>query len=119
MSKDNKRLLAFGAFELDRDEGLLLGEGQHVPLPPKVFQTLLVLVESRGRLLTKDELMKAIWPDTFVEEHNLTLNIHALRKVLNRGGSPERYIETVPRRGYRFIAPVNEVVRATQPSAVD
>ena len=115
MSKDQKRLIVFGPFEIDREDGLLFCDGGHVPLPPKVFQTLLVLVESRGRLMPKDELMKAIWPDTFVEEHNLTLNIHALRKVLNRGSAPERYIETVPRRGYRFIAPVQDVVRAPVP----
>jgi Tol biopolymer transport system component/DNA-binding winged helix-turn-helix (wHTH) protein len=109
MSKDGKRLLAFGDFELDREEGLLYRGAAHVPLAPKVFQTLAVLVDSRGRLLTKEQLMKAIWPGTFVEEHNLTLNVHTLRKVLNPNGHAEQYIETVPRRGYRFIAPVTEI----------
>src|SRR5260221_412873 len=119
MSNDSKRLLAFGAFELDRDEGLLFRAGELVPLPPKALQTLLVLVESGGRLLTKDELMQAIWADTFVEEHNLTLNIHILRKALNPNGGADRYIETVPRRGYRFIAPVRETTRAPRGLTVD
>lgn len=108
MSHSGKSLLAFGAFELDRAEGLLFRGGELVPLPPKAVRTLVVLAESGGRLMTKDELMKAIWPDTFVEEHNLTLNIHILRKTLNAAGTPEGYIETIPRRGYRFIAPVHE-----------
>src|SRR6266513_3135651 len=112
MSLETKRLLAFGNFEVDASQRLLFRDGEHVPLPPKVFQTLLAFVASGGRLLTKDELMKAIWPDTFVEEHNLTLNVHALRKALN-GGSSERYIQTVPRRGYRFVEPTREVVRET------
>src|SRR5437764_3330756 len=110
MSLEAKRWLAFADFEVDASQRLLFRRGENVPLPPKVFQTLLVFVESGGRLLTKDELMKAIWPDTFVEEHNLTLNVHALRKALNGGGS-ERYIQTVPRRGYRFVEPLREVVR--------
>src|SRR5439155_16585112 len=110
MSLETKRLLVFADFEVDASQRLLFRQGENVPLPPKVFQTLLVFVESGGRLLTKDELMKAIWPDTFVEENNLTLNVHALRKALN-GGSSERYIQTVPRRGYRFVEPVTEVVR--------
>jgi Tol biopolymer transport system component/DNA-binding winged helix-turn-helix (wHTH) protein len=108
MSHSGKSLLAFGAFELDRAEGLLFRGGELVPLPPKSLRTLVVLIESGGRLMTKDELMKAIWPDTFVEEHNLTLNIHILRKALNTPGGPEGYIETIPRRGYRFIASVHE-----------
>ncbi|MGH9408473.1 MAG: winged helix-turn-helix domain-containing protein [Vicinamibacterales bacterium] len=108
MSNDPRRLLAFGPFELHRNAGLLFRAGERVALPPKVLHTLVVLVEHPGQLLSKDELMKAIWPDTFVEEQNLTLNIHALRKVLNAGGTGERYIETVPRRGYRFIASVSE-----------
>src|SRR3954454_21884585 len=108
MSNHSKRLLAFAGFELDPGEGLLYKDGALVPLPPKALQTLLVLVDSGGRLVTKDELMKAVWPDTFVEEHNLTLNVHTLRKALNVKGAAERFIETIPRRGYRFIATVQE-----------
>ncbi|HEY3885460.1 MAG TPA: winged helix-turn-helix domain-containing protein, partial [Vicinamibacterales bacterium] len=111
-------MLAFGPFGLDRGEGLLSRDGARVALPPKVLQTLVVLVERPGQLLSKDELMKAIWPDTFVEEQNLTLNIHALRKVLNAGGTSERYIETVPRRGYRFIASVRDVSGTTSAEGV-
>src|SRR5438067_8818921 len=110
MSLENKRLLAFADFEIDAGQGLLFRRGEHVPLPPKVFQTLLAFVQSGGRLLTKDELIHVIWPDTFVEEHNLTSNVYALRKALN-GGSAERYIQTVARRGYRFVEPVREIIR--------
>lgn len=108
MSNGTKHLLTFGPFRLDRADELLFRDGERVPLPPKVFQTLVVLVENAGRLMSKDELMKALWPDAFVEEQNLTLNIHTLRKVLNAGATGEAYIETVPRRGYRFIATVSD-----------
>jgi len=72
---------------------------------PKVFDTLLALVKDRGHVLEKERLMKELWPDTFVEESNLTYNISQLRKTLGDGA---RYIETIPRRGYRFTAPVRE-----------
>ncbi len=101
MSKENKQLYIFGEFRLDPDSGLLFQREGHVPLAPKILKTLVVLVEHGGSLLTKDELMKAVWPDTFVEEGNLTVNIHALRKVLG-----DHLIETIPRRGYRFAVPV-------------
>jgi DNA-binding winged helix-turn-helix (wHTH) protein len=74
-----------------------------VPLAPKAVETLLVLVENSGRLVEKDNLMKQVWPDTFVEEGNLTANIHLLRKVLGKGPRGQEYIETIPRRGYRFM----------------
>src|SRR5215207_4367616 len=101
-----KHLYEFGPFRLDADERLLSREGHPIALPPKVYETLSVLVGSDGRVLTKDELMRAIWPDTVVEEANLAHNISELRKAL--GDSPEtpRYIQTLPRRGYRFIAEV-------------
>lgn len=101
-----KHFYEFGPFCLDADERLLVREGRHIALPPKVYETLFVLVGSNGRVLTKDELMRAIWPDAFVEEANLAHNISELRKAL--GDSPERpqYIQTIPRRGYRFIAEV-------------
>jgi DNA-binding winged helix-turn-helix (wHTH) protein/TolB-like protein/tetratricopeptide (TPR) repeat protein len=101
-----KHLYEFGPFRLDADERLLSREGRPIALPPKVYETLSVLVGSDGRVLTKDELMRAIWPDTVVEEANLAHNISELRKAL--GDSPEKpqYIQTLPRRGYRFIAEV-------------
>jgi DNA-binding winged helix-turn-helix (wHTH) protein/TolB-like protein/Tfp pilus assembly protein PilF len=87
---------------------LLLRRGKPVPLAPKAVETLLLLVENSGRLVDKEELMKRVWPDTFVEEGNLTTNIHLLRKVLGKGSKGQEYIETIPRRGYRFTAEVKE-----------
>ena len=99
----------FGPFRLDEIERLLLRDGQTVQLAPKVFDTLVALVEQNGRLVTKDDLMSRLWPDTFVEEGTLTRNISDLRKALGETPGGERYIETVPRRGYRFMAGVREV----------
>lgn len=104
--KQPKRLYAFGAFRLDADERVLLGGGGVVPLTPKAFDTLLALVENSGHLLCKDELMKRVWPDSFVEENNLAQNISALRRALGEGRGGRKYIETVPRHGYRFVADV-------------
>ena len=94
----------FGPYRLDTAEHSLLREGQLVPLTPKVFDLLRVLVQSNGRLVEKDELLKEIWPDSFVEEGNLNRNISILRKVLGEDSSGKPYIETVPKRGYRFVA---------------
>jgi len=109
MSLSGKHFYEFGPFRLDPAEGLLQREGQAVPLPPKVFETLRVLVESSGHLVEKEELMRQIWPDTFVEEANLAQNIFTLRKVLGEGGGGPEYIETVPKRGYRFVAAVQKI----------
>ena len=100
----------FGPFRLDPTEGLLLRDGTPVPLMPKTFELLRVLVENRGRLLQKDELMKLVWPESFVEEGNLSHHVFTLRKALGEDKG-SAYIETVPKRGYRFIAPVREVGR--------
>jgi len=99
-------IYSFGPFRLDPSQRLLERRGKPVPLAPKVVDTLLVLVENRGRLTDKEDLMKRVWPDTFVEEGNLTTNIHLLRKVLGKGPKGQNYIETVPRRGYRFAGEV-------------
>src|SRR5215510_14139867 len=93
------QLYKFGQFCLDVSERVLIRDGRVVPLSPKVFDTLLVLIENRGRILSKDELMQAIWPDTVVEESNLTHNVSQIRRALGEG----EYIETIPRRGYRFV----------------
>ncbi len=85
-------------------------DGRTTPLPPKVFDTLLALVENNGRVMSKDELMRSLWPDTFVEESNLTQNISQLRRALGDGTAGAQYIETIPKRGYRFIASVHPVV---------
>ena len=96
----------FGPFRLDLFERILLCDGKPVPLAPKVFETLVVLVEKRGHIIEKDELLKRLWPDTFVEENNLAQNIFQLRKALENMSNGSRFIETIPRRGYRFTAEV-------------
>ena len=98
----------FGKFRCDPREQLLLLEGKPVSVTPKSFEILIVLIQSNGRLVSKDELMRQIWPDSFVEEANLTVNISALRKALGEAPEGQRYIETIPKRGYRFIAQVTE-----------
>src|SRR5688500_6264634 len=99
----------FGPFRLDAAERLLFKGGEVVPLTPKVIDTLLVLVENRGHLIAKEELMSSVWPDSFVEDSNLTQNISLLRKALGEEHSGRQYIETLPKRGYRFVAEVKEV----------
>ena len=103
-----RRFYQFGSFRLDVTQRLLFRGQDPVPLPPKVLDTLLALAQNRGRIVGKDELMRMVWPDTFVEENNLNQNISVLRKVLGEGKDGRKYIETVPRRGYRFVAPVSE-----------
>ncbi len=109
MPFQTKAIFEFGPFRLDPAERLLLREKVPVQLPPKAFDALVVMVESRGRLLGKDELLRAVWPDTFVEESNLALYISILRKALRDGEDGFQFIETVPRHGYRFIAMVREI----------
>lgn len=99
----------FGPYRLDSVDRLLWRGDDVVPLTPKAFEMLLVLVESSGRVLTKEELMKRVWPDSFVEEANLSHNIYKLREALGEGINGEKYIETLPRRGYRFVARVTEI----------
>jgi eukaryotic-like serine/threonine-protein kinase len=94
----------FGSFHLEPDERVLLHAGQPVPLTPKVFETLLALVERRGHIVTKEELMRRVWPDTFVEDVNLAKNVSTLRKILGVRDDGREYIETIPKRGYRFVA---------------
>ena len=108
MADQLKPTYEFGRFLLDARERLLLRDGQPVALTPKAFDTLLVLVQNTGHVLEKDELMKAVWPDSFVEEVNLAHNVSVLRKALGEKDEESRFIETVPRRGYRFVAPVRD-----------
>src|SRR6185369_12121266 len=93
----------FGPFRLDTVERALVRDGRTLNLPPKLYDTLLILLRNHGHALEKQELMRELWPDSFVEEGNLTQNISLLRKMLGEGAD-ERYIETIPRRGYRFVA---------------
>ncbi len=109
MSHQTKHLYEFGPFRLDAGERLLLREGESVPLTPKSFDLLLALVEHNGHLLEKDELLRLVWPDTFVEEANLSYNISLIRKALGDGENGQKFIETVPKRGYRFMAVVREM----------
>ena len=111
MERHHQYLYEFGPYRLDTMERLLLRDGERVALTPKVFETLVALVERRGHLIEKDELMKTVWPDSFVEA-NLTNNVSALRKILGAGQNGQDYIETVPKRGYRFTAPVHELADA-------
>src|SRR2546423_760789 len=113
-----KHCYEFGPFRLDVAERVLLRGGLPVPLTQKAFETLYVMVENSGRVLGKDELLKTIWPDTFVEETTLAQNIFTLRRTLGEAPDKNRYIETVPRRGYRFAAKVNQytVADGTEPS---
>jgi DNA-binding winged helix-turn-helix (wHTH) protein len=99
----------FGAFRLDPAERLLLRGGQPVALTPKAFDLLVYLVEHEGRLVEKSTLMSALWPDTIVEEANLAFQISALRKVLDDGGNSGTLIQTVPTKGYRFVAGVTRL----------
>src|SRR3989441_9021901 len=108
MSKPTRLLYEFGPFLLDVTEQLLLRDGRPIPLKPKLFDLLLLLVENSGHVLDKNRLMSTLWPDTFVEESNLTVSIFALRKALGDGDNNHSYIETVSRRGYRFVAHVTE-----------
>src|SRR5258706_1994113 len=99
----------FGAFLVDPAKCALLRNGEIVPISLKAFEMLLVLVEHRGEVLEKDDLLRHLWPDTIVEENNLARNISALRKALDEHPNEHRYILTVPGRGYRFVAEVKEV----------
>jgi TolB-like protein/DNA-binding winged helix-turn-helix (wHTH) protein len=109
MNKTVRHLYGFGPFVLDPGERLLLHGAARMELPPRAFDTLLVLVENNGRLLEKDALMRTVWRDTVVEENNLSQVVYLLRKALRDGEDGSRYIETVPKRGYRFVAGVREI----------
>lgn len=112
MSGDvDRQVYEFKGFRLEAAQRRLLHNGQPVPLKPKIFDLLLLLVQMRGRLVEKDELMKEIWPNTIVEENNITVSMSILRKTLGEGRLGRRFIETVPGRGYRFLA----VVKAISP----
>jgi DNA-binding winged helix-turn-helix (wHTH) protein/Tol biopolymer transport system component len=109
MFKQPQHLFEFGQFRLDRTERFLFRDGVAVPLSPRLFDTLLVLVENRGQVVRKNDLMQKVWNDVAVEENNLTQSISALRKILGDNVDGQKFIETIPKRGYRFVAPVKEV----------
>jgi len=103
-----KHLYAFGPYQLEAEERVLLRDGQPVTLPPKDLETLLALVEKAGHIVEKEELLEKVWPGVFIEEGNLSRHIFNLRQVLGDSPDGRKYIETVPRRGYRFVASVRK-----------
>jgi DNA-binding winged helix-turn-helix (wHTH) protein/tetratricopeptide (TPR) repeat protein len=109
MYRENQHLYEFGPFRLDPQRRQLRRGDTAVPLTPKAFETLLVLVENRNRVVPKDDLMKTLWPDSFVEESNLSQNIFVLRKALDDSAQQKRYIANVPGRGYQFVETVRDV----------
>ncbi|HEY0547117.1 MAG TPA: alpha/beta fold hydrolase [Pyrinomonadaceae bacterium] len=113
MPRQTGQLYEFGSFRLDTAERLLFCGEEVISLTPKVFDTLLVLIENSGHVLGKDELMQQVWPDSYVEENNLAQNISILRKVLGEQAGGLKMIETVPKRGYRFVAQVRAIGERT------
>src|SRR5262245_57427564 len=116
MSPLSGHIHRFSDFTIDIEQKVLLRGGKAIPMAPKVFETLLALVENHGRIVLKEELMKRLWPDTFVEESNLTFNIQQLRKSLGDNAREPLYIETIPRRAYRFIPELNPLATPTAPA---
>src|SRR5579864_1019054 len=114
MSQRGKGFYTFGDYRVDPTERALYGRDDLIQLTPKAFDTLLALVERAGHVVSKEELMQAVWPDTFVEEGNLNGNIFALRRALGESNG-HKFIETVPRRGYRFLLPVKLVIEEPEP----
>jgi len=123
MLEQSRHIYEFGPFRLIPEEQQLLRDDQPVPLTPKSFDLLVVLVENSGHLIEKGELLKRIWPDSFVEEANLSVNMSALRRALGEGPNEHQYIETVPRRGYRFVASVkkrgNEIIEPSSTESLE
>jgi eukaryotic-like serine/threonine-protein kinase len=111
MTNGPKVLYEFGPFQVDPAKQVLLRENQPVAITPKVFETLLILVRHSRDVVTKDDLMKSVWPDSFVEEANLSQNIFVLRKTLGDTPEDRRYIATIPGRGYRFVAEVRTIAQ--------
>lgn len=119
-SKAVKHFYEFGPFRLDLEERLLSSPEGDIPLAFKIFETLVLLIENKGRIVKKEEMMKKLWPDRYVEESNVSQNVFMLRKILGDSSGNDQYIENIPRRGYRFIATVNkvqEVIEKTEEEA--
>src|SRR5262245_1476752 len=110
---DDSKIFGFGRFMLDASERTLLDGERSVTLAPKVFDTLHLLVENCGKVLSKEKMLAEIWSDAFVEENNLAQNISVLRRVLSED-KDNKYIETVPKFGYRFVAPVEVIDRSVE-----
>ncbi len=108
-----KQIYRFDSFVVDVEERVLLRDGRVIPLTPKVFETLLLLVKNQGSIVTKQTILETLWPDVFVEESNVTFNITMLRKALGDTKENPVYIETLPRRGYRFKTEVRAILEGT------
>lgn len=117
MAMELQSVYQFGSFQLDPAQKILQRDGQRVPLDPKTFLILLALVEAEGRVISKNELMGKVWPDTFVEENNLTKNVSRLRKALGNGAESSEFIETIPKVGYRFCAEICHLSQSRNNSA--
>ncbi len=121
MNQKTRHFYSFGPFCLDTGECLLNLDGKPVPLAPKAFEALLMLVENAGHLVDKDDLMRRLWPGTFVEEANVAKYVSLLRNILSEATNGREYIETIPKRGYRFVVEVRETEEAeagSQPQAL-
>lgn len=116
MLQREEQLYDFGSYRLNVGERRLLRDGAPVPLTPKAFETLVALIRKNGKVVGKEELIREVWPDSFVEDSSLSQHIYLLRKTLGEGSDSRPYIETVPRLGYRFVAEVREVDEAAEGS---
>jgi TolB-like protein/DNA-binding winged helix-turn-helix (wHTH) protein/Tfp pilus assembly protein PilF len=114
----SNQLYEFGPFVVDPDERLLSCDRERLELPPRVFEVLLALLENRGRLTTREELMQRVWPGTAVEENNLSQAIYLIRKALREGETGARWVETVPKSGYRFVGTVQVVTVSPTPHSL-
>jgi Tol biopolymer transport system component/DNA-binding winged helix-turn-helix (wHTH) protein len=119
MSREARPSYEFGPFRLDLAEQMLFRDGHPLPLTPKVFDLLRVLVQNSGHLVEKEELLRKVWPDSFVEEAALNKSVSLLRKALGENSSGRKYIETAPKRGYRFVAPVTQRRHDSSPPIAD
>jgi len=119
MAQPSQQLYEFGQFRLDANKRALLREGELVQLTPKCFEILLTLIERGVEGVSKDDLIQRVWPDTFVEEGNLTYNISMLRKALGERAAEHQYILTVPGHGYRFIGTEHRVSEVTTSIATE
>ena len=102
---------SFGEFHIDRAKRVLLRRGEPVVVSPKCLELLVFLVDNRNRLVEKEEVLQGVWPDSFVDEQNVKQNVYVLRRILGDDQNGHTFIQTIPRRGYKFIAPVIELER--------
>src|SRR5215213_361414 len=109
MKTEKSHIYEFADFRLDESERQLLRDEQPVALTPRAFDLLLFLVKNKNRLIEKNELLEMVWESSFVEEANINVNISTLRKALGEQKSPTKYIQTIPKKGYRFVADVREI----------